>query len=221
MKKNIILISFFYFIINYSFAQQRVTINHIQSKLITNEGVEFTGELIDVNDDLYAFDSWDNEGVIVINDKQYSLGNINFNVTTNKFNSRIKRDQLFLYNTANIDAISINNHLFKKMGDSFYEVLYENNGDQLLKRYDVKYKAGSVSRLNGSVGKPTVSIEFRYLINSEAEIKMIELTKKSIMDLTKNEQNLNIFESFVETENLSYRKEDDTIKMVAFILKNS
>jgi len=41
------------------------------------------------------------------------------------------------------------------------------------------------------------------------------------MDLTKNEQNLNIFESFVETENLSYRKEDDTIKMVAFILKNS
>ena len=65
------------------------------------------------------------------------------------------------------------------MGDSFYEVLYEDNGDQLLKRYDVKYKAGSVSRLNGSVGKPTVSLEFRYLINSEEEIKMIELTKKS------------------------------------------
>ena len=41
---------------------------------------------------------------------------------------------------------------------SFYEVLYEDNGDQLLKRYDVKYKAGSVSRLNGSVGKPTVSL---------------------------------------------------------------
>ena len=114
MKKNIILISFFYFIINYSFAQQRVTINHIQSQLITNEGVEFTGELIDVNDDLYAFDSWDNEGVIVINDKQYSLGNINFNVTTNKFNSRIKRDQLFLYNTANIDAILLTTICLKK-----------------------------------------------------------------------------------------------------------
>ena len=221
MKKNLIPIYFFYFIVIYGFAQQHVSINHIQSRLITNEGIEFIGELMDVNDDLYAFDSWDNEGIIFIKDKQYSLGNLNFNVTTNKFNSRIKRDQLFLYNTANIDAISINNHLFKKMGDSFYEVLYEDNGDQLLKRYDVKYKAGSVSRLNGSVGKPTVSLEFRYLINSEEEIKMIELTKKSIMNLMNNAQNMNIFESFVESENLSYRKEDDTIRMIAFILKNS
>ena len=41
------------------------------------------------------------------------------------------------------------------------------------------------------------------------------------MNLMNNAQNLNIFESFVESENLSYRKEDDTIRMIAFILKNS
>lgn len=221
MTKKTIQLLFFCLSVTISFAQQRVTINHIQSRLITNEGVEFIGELVDLNDDLYAFDTWDNESIIIIGNNQYFLENLNFNVTTNKFNSRIKRDQLFLYNIANIDAISINNHLFKKLGDSFYEVLFEENGDQILKKYDVKYKAGSVSRLNGSVSKPTVSLEFKYLVKDKEEIKMIELTKKSITNLLNNDQNLNSFESFVETENLSYRNEDDTIKMVAFILKNS
>lgn len=221
MKKITIQVLFFCFIANINFAQQHVTINHIQSRLVTNEGVEFIGELIELNDDLYAFDSWDNNGIIYINNKQYALGNLNFNVTTNKFNSRIKRDQLFLYKSADIEAVSINNHLFKKIGDYFYEVLIEENGEQLLKKYEVKYKAGSVSRLNGSVGKPSVSLEFKYLIKTEESITLIELNKKSIIDLIPNEQNLNNFENYVEKEKLSYRNEDDTIKMVEFILKNS
>lgn len=221
MKKIAIQVLFFCFIVNINFAQQHVTINHIQSRLVTNEGVEFIGELIELNDDLYAFDSWDNNGIIYIHNKQYALGNLNFNVTTNKFNSRVKRDQLFLYKNADIEAISINNHLFKKIGDYFYEVLVEENGEQLLKKYEVEYKAGSVSRLNGSVGKPTVSLEFKYLIKKEEAIKLIELNKKSIMDLIPGEQNLNIFENYVEKEKLSYRSEDDTIKMVEFIFKNS
>jgi hypothetical protein len=221
MTKKTIQILIFCLITSVAFSQKHITINHIESRLITNEGVEFIGELIDVNDDLYAFESWDNEIVIFNGEQQYIIENLNFNVTTNTFNSRVKRDQLFSYKSDQLENVTINNHLFKKVGETFYEVLYEENEQMLLKKYEVKYKAGSVSRLNGSVGKSTVSLEFKYLIKSKAEIKMIELNKKSITNLVTNEQILNIFESFVEEENLSYRNEDDTVKMVAFILKNT
>ena len=95
MKKNLIPISFFYFIVIYGFAQQHVTINHIQSRLITNEGIEFVGDLKDKNSDLYSFPNWDNQAVLFLDNNRYTLSNINFNVTTNSFDSRINREKLF------------------------------------------------------------------------------------------------------------------------------
>jgi len=221
MTKNSIQILFFYFILNCSFAQQHVSINYIESRLITHQGVEFIGQLVDVNNDLYAFKDWNNKGILFIDDKQYSLNNLNFNISTNTFDSRVKRDQLFLYKSSEIDSININSHLFKRVGDAFYEVLFENNDDQFLKKYDVKFKAGSVSRLNGSVGKPTFSVTYKYLLKREDDISSIELTKKSILHLVSDTGNLNSFESFVKQEKLSYKKEDDTVKMIEFILQNS
>lgn len=221
MKKNIALISFLYFIVSYSFAQQKITIDYIESKLITHQGAEFIGELKDMNSDLYAYDNWNNEGILFVNNKRYYLSNLNFNVTTNTFNSRVKHDQLFSYKSIEIDSVALNNHLFKRVEGFFYEVLFEERENLFLKKYDVKYKEGTVSRLNGSVGKPTISLVYRYLVKINEEIKLIELNKKSILNLVTNEQEITNFEKFVESEHLSYKDEKDTIRMVTFIFKNS
>jgi len=221
MKKTIIQFLIFCFIFNNAVSQEHVTINYIESRLITHQNVEFIGELNEVNDDLYAFEDWDNKGVIFIGDKQYLLANLNFNVSNNTFTSRVKRDQLFLYKTAELDSVSINSHMFKKVGNAFFEVLFEEEKNQFLKKYVIRYKAGSVNRLSGSVGKPSIFLGYKYLVKMNNDFISVELNKKSILKLLTDGKNFNNFVNFVEREDLSYKREDDTVKMVEFIFKNS
>jgi len=220
MKKKGILILLVCFSINYIFAQQ-ITIKYIESRLVTHQGIEFIGELKDKKNDLYSYTNWDNKGVIFVDNKRYYLSNLNFNVTTNSFDSRIKREKYFSYKSSEIDSVTINNHMFKKVSNSFYEVLFETENNLFLKKYDIKYKAGSVSRLDGSIGKSTTALIYKYLIKSDDAIKMISLNKRSILDLLESEFDKENLETYVKTENLSYKKEEDTIKIFEFILKNS
>jgi len=156
-----------------------------------------------------------------VDNKRYYLSNLNFNVTTNSFDSRIKREKYFSYKSSEIDSVTINNRMFKKVSNSFYEVLFETENNLFLKKYDIKYKAGSVSRLDGSIGKSTTALIYKYLIKSDDAIKMISLNKRSILDLLESEFDKENLETYVKTENLSYKKEEDTIKIFEFILKNS
>ena len=220
MKKKGILILLVCFSINYIFAQQ-ITIKYIESRLVTHQGIEFIGELKDKKNDLYSYTNWDNKGVIFVDNKRYYLSNLNFNVTTNSFDSRIKREKYFSYKSSEIDSVTINNRMFKKVSNSFYEVLFETENNLFLKKYDIKYKAGSVSRLDGSIGKSTTALIYKYLIKSDDAIKMISLNKRSILDLLESEFDKENLETYVKTENLSYKKEEDTIKIFEFILKNS
>ena len=220
MKKKGFLILLICFSINYIFAQQ-ITIKYIESRLVTHQGIEFIGELKDKKNDLYSYTNWDNKGVIFVDNKRYYLGNLNFNVTTNSFDSRIKREKFFSYKSSEIDSVNINNHMFKKVSNSFYEVLFETENNLFLKKYEIKYKAGSVSRLDGSIGKSTTALMYKYMIKSADAIKMISLNKKSILGLLKSEFDKENLETYVKTENLSYKKEEDTIKIFKFILKNS
>lgn len=220
MKKKGILILLVCFSLNYIFAQQ-ITIKYIESRLVTHQGIEFIGELKDKKNDLYSYTNWDNKGVIFVDNKRYYLSNLNFNVTTNSFDSRIKREKYFSYKSSEIDSVTINNHMFKKVSNSFYEVLFETENNLFLKKYDIKYKAGSVSRLDGSIGKSTTALIYKYLIKSDDAIKMISLNKRSILDLLESEFDKENLETYVKTENLSYKKEEDTIKIFEFILKNS
>jgi len=220
MKKNRFLVLLIGISINCTFAQQ-ITIKRIESRLITNEGIEFIGELKDKKDDVYSYTSWDNKGVIFVENSSYFLSNLNFNVTTNSFDSRIKREKLFSYKSSDIDSVTINNHMFKKVSNSFYEVLFEKKNYLFLKKYDIKYKAGTVNRLDGTEGKSTTSLIYKYLIKSNDVIKMISLNKKSILDLVENDLDKENLERYVKSENLSYKKEEDSIKIFEYIIKHS
>ena len=220
MNKLKILLLFIMFFSHYMVAQ-RITINYIESRLVTHQGIEFIGVLKDVNNDLYSFPDWNNESIIFIQDNRYYLSNLNFNVATNSFESRIKRDELFSYKTSEIDSVAINNHLFKKVGNSFYEVLFEKDNNLFLKKHDVKYKEGTVSRLNGSVGKATTSLKYKYLVKSQELVESFELNKKDFLNLFKDKNKKDIVEEFVKREHLSYKKEEDLIDIIQFMVNES
>ena len=78
---------------------QNVTIKKVESKLLTHEGVEFDGKLINKSKDLHMFKDWKNNGVIYIDGNTYRISNINFNVSTNQIDSQMKDGKYFIYQT--------------------------------------------------------------------------------------------------------------------------
>jgi len=205
---------------NCTFAQKRVTIKKIESRLITNEGIEFVGTIRDKNADQYMFPRWSNSGVIFVDNKMYGIGNINFNISTNSVDSRITQDKLFMFQSASVDSISINNHLFKKVGTMFYEVLFENKDNMLLKKYNVmneRVQRGRMGVIQGS-GKTYIVTNY-ILMKPDNQRANIELNKKSVLQIFENDSD--VLENYAKEENLSFRKEEDIVKMLKYLSSTS
>ena len=221
MKKIIILVIFVSLFSNVFYGQQ-ITIKRIESRLITNEGYEFIGDLKEKNNDLYIYSNWNNNGVLFLDHKTYRLSNINFNITTNSFVSRISRDKLFAFKTSTIDSVSINNLLFKNIGNSFYEVLFEKGENSFLKKYDITFQRGIENRLGGrTLGNTKALVIYNYLIKSGEVFKKVELNKSSIIGLIDDENDKAALISFAKEEKLSYKKVKDVVKIFRFIFENS
>lgn len=221
MKRRIEILLIFFVIANYSFAQQRLTIKSIENnKLISHQEIEFMGKLEDKNTDVFLFPKWSNQSKLFIGNKVYLMSNINFNVTNNKLYSRAGRDKYFKYKSYSVDAVSINNHLFKRVGNSFFEVLYENDKNLFLKKYEIEIQRVEPTRLGGvSRGSARTKIVYKYFVDTGDELKSITLKKKSILGSFDIEKDL--VETFVKTENLSYKNESDVVKIIEFIMQTS
>lgn len=196
-------------------AQQHVTLSKVESKLVTHQGVEFKGKLIKKTKDLHMFDDWRNNGIIYIDGNMYRISNINFNVSTNAIDSKMK-DGYFIYQTASIDSISINNRNFKRLGRTFYEVLLDKNDKMFLKKFDALQQQNSSNRMGGTIIRSKKLLKFEYLVKLEDGYKNIELNKKSVINFF--EENQDKLFKFVKEEKLSYKKEEDLIKILDFML---
>lgn len=219
-QKRLLILLIAYLNFSYSYSQ-KITIKNIESRLITHEGDEFVGELKDNKaEDLYMLPNWNNEGVLFLNNKRYSLANINFNVTTNSFDSRVDRKKLFSFKNSTIDSVEINQQLFKKVEGVFYEVIYENMDNLFLKRHHFKVHKGAINRLDLSVGKSYTTLDYDYLIKLADVFEKVELNKKDIVNLVGSDENQDMLIDFVKSEKLSYKREKDFIEIFKYILKN-
>ena len=221
MKRTIGILLIFCVMVNYTYAQQRITVRSIENnRLISHQDVEFMGKLEDKNGDVYLFPKWSNNAKIFIGNKIYLMSNINFNVTNNSVYSRVARDKYFKYKGFSMDAISINNRLFKRVGNSFFEVLYENDKSQFLKKYEIEVQRSEPTRIGGvSHGSARNKIVFKYFVESKDELISITLKKKSILGSFAIEKD--VVESFVKTEKLSYKNENDVVEIIKFIMQTS
>ena len=222
MKKIAKLTLVLLLIANCTVAQKRISIKKIESRLITNEGVEFVGTLRDKNNDHYMFPKWNNNGVLFVDRKMYGIGNINFNITTNSVDSRITQDKLFMFQSSSVDSVSINNRLFKRVGTLLYEVLFEGQNNALLKKYDIRYEDGYEGRtgVGANQGPSQTSVVFKYVVVKPGKrMENIELNKKSILEIFENESDILV--GYAKKEHLSFRKEEDIVKMLSFLATSS
>ncbi|PHQ57339.1 MAG: hypothetical protein COC16_01325 [Lutibacter sp.] len=196
---------------------QGLTIKAIESRLVTHQGVEFVGELKDITKVHYSYSNFNNKGILFLNNTKYEISNLNFNASTNSFESRINRKKLFSYKNALIDSVSINNHLFKKIDGYFYEELYKNENFSFLKKHDIKFHEGTMSRMNLSKSEGFTSLVYRYLLKYKSEFKPLKLNKKSILGLIENKEDQNALNLFVKKNKLSFKRENDIGRILDYV----
>lgn len=197
---------------------QQVTIQRVKSVLVTNEGVEFTGKLVDKKKDLYMFPKWKNTGAIHMDGKTYRINNLNLNVTTNAIESRVK-DKFFIYQANLIDSVTLNNRSFKRLGRTFYEVLVDRKENMFLKKFDSQSQKSKSNRLGGTVKRSRKLLKFEYLIKEDDQFKKVELNKKSILETFADKKDELL--GYAKSNKLSFKKEEDMIKILNFMFSQS
>lgn len=198
---------------------QSLTIQSVETKLITNQGIEFFGSVAEKEkNDIYLNPTWKNKGELFVDGQKYIIRNLNFNISKNEVSCRLKNGKYFVFSSVDVREFSISNKLFKKNGRSYYEVLVEEDNTYFYKRYDVRYQEGVTHRIGGgTVGSGRMSTSYAYLIKKGSESKTIELSKKSILSLFKDQQDE--LKKFVKEKDLSYKKEEDLITIISHMLK--
>ena len=198
---------------------QALTIQSVETKLITNQGFEFFGRVVEKEkNDIYLNPSWNNKGELFVDGNKHIIRNINFNISRNEVSCRLKNGKYFVFSSVDVREFSINNKNFKKNGRSYYEVLVEEDNSYFYKRYDVRYHEGVTHRIGGgTVGSGRMSTSFAYLIKKGNESKTIELNKKSVLSLFEDQQEE--LKRFVKEKDLSYKKEKDLITIISHMLK--
>ena len=218
MKKILILIALNCIILTTT--AQRLSIEGVETRLLTNQGVEFVGKVIEDNHDLNLFPTWRNKGVLFYNGKEYQISNINFNITENKLSCKLKNGEFFLFKSIDVPMFSINNRLFKKNGRSYFEVLLEEESTYFYKRYDIRFKDGVKHRMGGGDVNPSrFVLTHSYLIKSGDVTKTLESSKKSILEFFDSQQDA--LKKFVKDNKLSYKRENDLVKIVSYMLKKT
>ena len=198
---------------------QTLTIKRVETKLITNQGIEFFGKVVEKEkNDIYLNPTWNNKGELVVDGKKHIIRNINFNISRNEVSCRLKNGKYFVFSSVDVRKFSINNKNFRKNGRLYYEVLVEEDNTYFYKRYDVRYHEGVTHRIGGgTVGSGRMATTYAYLIKKGSESKTIELNKKSVLSLFKDQQEE--LKKFVKEKDLSYKKEMDLIAIISHMLK--
>ena len=172
----------------------------------------------------YLFDEWNNDGEIqTLTGERFLVRNINLNISRNAFEAKINNnDSIFSFNFNNINQIIINGKKYKNFfsdGDNrVYQIIYSDNTFSLLKGFSVK--------LVSSSGNPMVNrSNDKYVKKREYFIRYVN--PNSIQDFKLNKRSLNKFLqnsskgfsnvlSYIESNNLSYKNEEDVIRILSF-----
>jgi len=176
----------------------------------------------------YLFEEWNNDGEIqTITGERLLIRNINLNISRNAFEAKINdNDSIFSFNFNNIKQIIINGKSYKNYffneDNRVYELVYTGTAFTILKGFSIKLVTGSGNPMVNRSNDKYVKKE-SYFIRSE-EDKMIEsfkFNKRSLNKLfEKSSKDLSRIQAYIDSSNLSYKNENDVIRILEFAFSN-
>ena len=171
----------------------------------------------------YAFEKWENRGVLFVDGKRYRFNDINFNMRTNTIESQIVKDSIYIFDLSNVDYAYINNRKFKsyyfpkKRKNEIFEMLYDGEGFKFLIDYEVGIKRPVVDP--AMVRKPVARYftTERFYVKRLNNIEEISLKKKHIMHLFKGKSNQ--MSNYIKINKLSFKRKENLKKMFEYYSK--
>ena len=169
------------------------------------------------------FEDWNNSGIIyATTTERYSLKNINLNIERNSFESKVGQDSLFSFNFNNIDKFVINGRTFKNFywddDNRVYEIIYENENWSLIKGFKIVEVTGSANPMLNRTRDRIIRKAFYYLKDDSGINTFIMKKNKILKLLNKKESGSEEILGFVKSNKLSFKKEDDVIKILDYSL---
>ncbi len=223
-----ILILFIFFIICDCVSSQSMQVNIAQNNLGIDYKIrDFEAEVKRSKNEngekyigsFFLFDNWKNNCKIQINGKEFRLNNVNFNIQSNEFLSKIGEDSVFTVLPKYIDFITINNKKFKyhlyKGENKFFEVLLDTkNIFSLFKGHYIriipKSEVGMLNRPYDEIRR-----EKKFYILNGSKLIGFKLKKKDILKrIDKDKQNIII--KYVVEKKLSYKREKDVVEIFKY-----
>lgn len=208
---------------------QSLTRNRELTEIRSNlnlEGVREAGSKHqpDIDGSPYLFKSWNNRSKIIYENKEFVINIFNYNIYSERFESKLSEDSIFIINPRNVKNILINDKLFGRYLDpefqrnSYFEEIIKIDDFMLLKKYVVKIKKGSINPLTKEklTNDALVMDEIYYLCDiKDMTLKKIKLKKSTFSQLFKKEY-IEDINSFVKINKLKYNDVDDIKKTVQY-----
>ena len=170
--------------------------------------------------EIHLFENWINISEINIDDKIYKIFNINFNMKTNNFESKVGTDSLYVFDISNINHIHINSRKFKSYffdkenKNQSFEIVYDGDDMKLMKGYEIGIKFGTPDPTMVKETQDKYFTTTTYYIKEGNDIKEISLKKKKILVLFKDKSA--VVSSYVKKNKLSYKKDRDLNRIFTY-----
>ena len=176
----------------------------------------------------YLFDDWNNDGEIqTLTGERFLVRNINLNVSRNAFEAKINdNDSIFSFTFNNIKQIIINGKSYKNYfyneDNRVYELIYSGSDFTFLKGFSVKLVTGSGNPMVNRSNDKYVKKESYFIRSLENNmIESFKLSKRSFNKLFENSSlDVKRILAFIDSSNLSYKDENDVIKILEFAFGN-
>ena len=178
----------------------------------------------DIDGSPYLFKSWNNPSKIIYENKEFPIDIFNYNIYSERFESKLSEDSIFIINPRNVKNILINDKLFGRYLDpefqrnSYFEEIIKIEDYILLKKYVVKIKKGSINPLTKEklTNDALVMDEIYYLCDfKDMTLKKTKLKKSTFLQLLKK-GNIDDINGFVKINKLKYNDVDDIKKIVQY-----
>lgn len=165
----------------------------------------------------YLYNDWDNVGVLeTAKNKKYRISNLNYDVQKDVFVSKVSKDSVHEFNSANFKKIVINNKNFKVVnkndenGSIFMEVVGEGKELLLLKDYKLTVRGGVFSPTTGQ-GSDEYVISYKYYLENNGAITPVKLKKSELLKVFGTKANE--IKSFAKKNKLSFKKDKDVRRL--------
>lgn len=159
----------------------------------------------------------------VSNGKVYAIDNINYNIKTNQFQSRMENDSIFIYRMEGLKRVIINDTDFSVMynpverREKIYEVIEPGVRISLVKDHVIKYKQASPNPMVNRKQSKFIKKWKYYTVDHKNRIVPFKAKNKFVINMLEDEDKREALKNYLSENKLSAKKEEDLKKIFKYL----